>query len=192
MTDPESLLTNFGYLAVFVGTFLEGETILVAAGFFAERGHLNLTLVIVTAFLGSFVGHIFWFWLGRTKGVAWFKKYPKLEKHLGKGILLFERYGAPAIFISQWVYGIRISCAIIIGISRISIAKFLIYEALSCLLWSIVIAMLGFYFGRAIETLLGRAEHVEKWGLLFLVTVGIGFYLYHRWKEGKQSSETEA
>jgi membrane protein DedA with SNARE-associated domain len=40
---PELLLQKFGYLAVFVGTFLEGETILVMAGFFAERGYLTFS-----------------------------------------------------------------------------------------------------------------------------------------------------
>ena len=46
---PELLLQKFGYLAVFVGTFLEGETILVMAGFFAERGYLQIPLVILVA-----------------------------------------------------------------------------------------------------------------------------------------------
>ena len=46
--SPELLLQKFGYLAVFVGTFLEGETILVLAGFFAERRYLHLPLVIAS------------------------------------------------------------------------------------------------------------------------------------------------
>ena len=50
---PELLLQKFGYLAVFLGTFLEGETILVMAGFFAERGYLRLPLVVVTACGGA-------------------------------------------------------------------------------------------------------------------------------------------
>src|ERR1700690_3117700 len=33
LMSPELLLERFGYLAVFVGTFLEGETILVLSGF---------------------------------------------------------------------------------------------------------------------------------------------------------------
>lgn len=52
----ESLVTSYGYPAVLVGTFLEGETILVLAGFLAHRGYLDLPLVILTAFLGTFTG----------------------------------------------------------------------------------------------------------------------------------------
>src|ERR1051325_4841567 len=137
---PELLLHKFGYLAVFVGTFLEGETILVMAGFFAERGYLHLLGVILTAFAGAFVGHVFWFWLGRTQGVKLLDRMPRMKKHFGRGIRIFERYGAPAIFITQWLYGLRVTCAVIIGISRISTLKFILYEAVTCMIWAIIIA----------------------------------------------------
>src|SRR6476661_2328782 len=169
---PGLLLQKFGYLAVFVGTFLEGETILVLAGFFAERGYLRLPLVSVCAFGGAYTGHVFWFWLGRSQGVKLLERFPRMKKHFGKGIRIFERYGAPAIFITQWLYGLRITCAVIIGISRISAIKFLIYEAITCAVWAFVIAGAGFYFGRAVERVLGRAAHIEKWGLLLLLVVG--------------------
>lgn len=183
------LLHHFGYLAVFVGTFLEGETILVMAGFFAQRGHLSLPLVAVAACLGAYTGHVFWFWLGRTQGVKLLERFPKMNRHFGRGIRLFERYGAPAIFITQWLYGLRITCAVIIGISRISTAKFLIYEAITCMVWAIVISSAGFFFGRAVERILGRAAHVEKWGLLALVLIAAALWAYHQWRDRRETAE---
>src|ERR1051325_4806479 len=94
---PELLLHKFGYLAVFVGTFLEGETILVMAGFFAERGYLHLLGVILTAFAGAFVGHVFWFWLGRTQGVKLLARMPRMNKHFGRGTPIFERAVPPPV-----------------------------------------------------------------------------------------------
>src|SRR3954468_16905202 len=186
---PELLLQKFGYLAVFVGTFLEGETILVMAGFFAERGYLKLPLVIATACSGAYIGHVFWFFLGRTQGVKLLDKFPRMKRHFGKGIRLFERYGAPAIFITQWLYGLRITCAVIIGISRISTMKFLIYEAISCVVWAAAISCAGYCFGEVVERVLGKAAHIEKWGLLVLVVVGFSIWGYHQWKERRQREE---
>ncbi|MEA2325204.1 MAG: hypothetical protein QOE68_163 [Thermoanaerobaculia bacterium] len=186
---PELLLQKFGYLAVFVGTFLEGETILVMAGFFAERGYLKLPLVILTACSGAYVGHVFWFFLGRTQGVKLLDKFPRMKRHFGKGIRLFERYGAPAIFITQWLYGLRVTCAVIIGISRISTIKFLVYEAFTCAVWAFAITTAGYYFGRAVERVLGRAAHIEKYGLLVLLVVGVGFWAYHKWKEKREATD---
>lgn len=180
---PELLLHKFGYVAVYVGTFLEGEAILVMAGFFAERGYLKPVPVAIVAFFGAYTGHLFWFWLGRAHGVKVLDRFPKMKTHFGKGIRLFERYGAAAIIITQWLYGLRITCAVIIGVSRISTLKFILYEAASCIVWSIVITSAGFYFGRAVERVLGRAAHIEKYGLIVIVAVALGVWLYHRWKE---------
>jgi len=181
--SPESLLEQFGYLAVFVGTFLEGEAILVAAGFFAARGYLHVGMVTVVAFFGAYAGHVFWFWLGRAHGVRLLDRFPSMKRHFGKGVRVFERYGAAAIIITQWLYGLRITCAVIIGMSRISVIKFLAYEAASVGVWAIVITALGYYFGLAIQSVLGRMEHIERYGLIIIVTIAVGFWLYHRWKE---------
>src|SRR5262249_44285407 len=189
--SPELLLQKFGYLAVFIGTFLEGETILVMAGFFAERGYMNVFKVALVAASGAYVGHAFWFWLGRTQGVKLLDRFPRMQKHFGRGIRIFERYGAPAIFITQWLYGLRVTCAVIIGISRISVAKFLILEAITCVIWAAVISAAGYYFGRAVERVLRRAPHIEKWGLIILVVVGVGIWLYHRLKEPREPKEED-
>ena len=180
---PESLLQQYGYYAVFLGTFLEGETILVVAGFLAERKYLALPTVILVAFAGAFSGHVFWFWVGRTRGLQTLKRFPKVERHFAKGIRLFERYGAPTIFISQYLYGLRISCAIIVGISKISTLKFLLYQGISCITWAALIGTLGYYFGEAVETVLGKAAHVERYGLMVLLLVAFVMFIYHRRKQ---------
>jgi len=180
---PELLLHKFGYLAVFVGTFLEGETILVMAGFFAERGYMDIFIVALVAALGAYAGHVFWFWLGRRYGVRLLDRFPRMKQHFGKGIRLFERYGATAIIITQWLYGLRITAAVIIGISRISVLVLLVVEAISVLTWAAAISAAGYFFGRAVERVLGRAAHIEKYGLVFLIVVGVAVWLYHRWKE---------
>src|SRR6185436_2486306 len=125
--SPEALLHQFGYIAVFLGTFLEGEAILITAGFFASRGYLNEILVGVVAVAGAYLGHLFWFWLGRKHGGKLLDRLPRLGKHFGKGMRVFERYGASAIIITQWLYGLRLTAAIILGMSRISTLKFIAY-----------------------------------------------------------------
>jgi membrane protein DedA with SNARE-associated domain len=104
-------------------------------------------------------------------------------------VRVFERYGAAAIIITQWLYGLRITCAVIIGMSRISLLKFFVYQAVSCAIWVVIIAAAGFYFGRAIESVLGRVPHIEKYTLAVIVAVAIAFWLWHRWKERREEEE---
>jgi membrane protein DedA with SNARE-associated domain len=50
----------------------------------------------------------------------------------------------------------------------------------------VVITAAGYYFGRAIESVLGRVEHIEKYGLIIIVVIAVGFWLWHRYKEKKE------
>ena len=180
--SPEALIEQFGYVAVFLGTILEGEAIVVAAGFFAARDYLDVYLVMVVAFCGALSGHLFWFWLGRAHGVRLLDRFPRMRASFGPGVRVFERYGASAIILTQWLYGLRITCAVIIGMSKISLWRFFVYEVISCAIWSVVITAAGFYFGRAIETVLGRVPHLEWYGLGAIVFVAAAIWLYHRRK----------
>ena len=65
--DLQSIIENYGYAAIFIGTFLEGETILILAGLAAHQGYLVLTWVILAAFLGSLCGdQLFFIWDANT------------------------------------------------------------------------------------------------------------------------------
>jgi membrane protein DedA with SNARE-associated domain len=189
---PAALLHHFGYLAVFAGTFLEGETILVLAGFFASRGRLALPLVLLTAAGGAYLGHVFWFWVGRSQGTRLVQRFPRFEQKIARSLALIERHGAGAIFLTQYLYGLRVAAAVVFGLSRMSSRKFLLYQAVSCALWASLIGLLGFFFGRAVKRVLGQAVMVEKYAILFILLAGAGVFLYHRLRQRRTEREARA
>jgi membrane protein DedA with SNARE-associated domain len=186
---PQQVINEYGYLAVFFGTFLEGETILAIAGFLASRSMLNLPTVVVVAFLGAWIGHMFWFWIGRVYGVRLLNRFPSLHKPLDKVIDLFDRYGISAVFLTQYIYGIRLTAAIMFGLSHLTYTRFALYQGLSCALWALLITGLGYYFGEAIERILGNVAHIEQIGIGVLVAIGIAFYVYHKLASRRRSRE---
>lgn len=68
--NMETLIATYGYAAVAVGAFMEGEIVLILGGFAAQRGYLSLPWVIVVAFIATFLGDQILFHLGRWKGDA--------------------------------------------------------------------------------------------------------------------------
>jgi membrane protein DedA with SNARE-associated domain len=62
------LLSNYGYLTVFVGSLLDGETILLLAGFAARQGYLTLHWIVLPAICGGTIGDQVYFFLGRRYG----------------------------------------------------------------------------------------------------------------------------
>jgi membrane protein DedA with SNARE-associated domain len=78
----QSSLETYGYLAILIGSFIEGETILVLGGFAAQRGYLQLPWVILFAFLGSLSGDQLFFHLGRLQSQQILSKHPRWRERV--------------------------------------------------------------------------------------------------------------
>ena len=76
----ESLITQYGYPILFIGTFLEGETVLVLGGVAAHLGYLSLDGVIACGFSGTLFGDQLYFFLGRRHGQSLLQRRPTWQK----------------------------------------------------------------------------------------------------------------
>ena len=187
--DIQQLLKEYlqahGYWVLFLGTFLEGEAILIMAGFLAFQGYLDIRGVIVTAFAGSFLGDQFYFYLGYYKGKSLLRRYHSLARKFREALRLIEKYGKLVAFISRYTYGFRIVLPIILGVTTLPPGTFMRINFLSAVSWSLVFSFAGYLFGKSASIFLGDAGKYEH--ILLLVLMGvIGaiwlFHLYHAWK----------
>ena len=113
--DMQTIIENYGYAAILIGTFLEGETILVLAGLAAHQGYLKLIGVIAAAFLGSLCGDQLFFYLGRKHAQAVLAKRPAWKAKAEKVHKLMSRYQTPMILSFRFLYGLRTVAPFVIG-----------------------------------------------------------------------------
>ena len=163
-----TLIQDYGYLFVFIATLLEGETVLALAGFAAFEGYLDLKTVILVAFLGGLLGDQLFFYFGRWKGRTFLDARPKMRDRARKVHRLIESHRNLLIFGSRFMYGFRIIIPIAFGTSNVSWIRFLTFNFLGALVWSILFGLGGYLFGTAIETYLGHFHRAEKYVLLGL------------------------
>jgi len=176
------ILDRYGYAAVLVGTLIEGETLLVMAGFAAHQGYLSLPLVMLSAFVGSLAGDQLWFLAGRRYASRLLPRFPRLVPGVERASALIGRYGTPLLLGFRFVYGIRLVTPIAAGSSAIPALRFLLLNATGAALWSVAIAYAGYAFGHGIELLLGRAKFYEEHALLVLAGLGGLVALVWWWK----------
>lgn len=172
----EELISTYGYAAVGIGTFLEGETILILGGFAAHRGYLELPWVIVCAFLGTFFGDQLYFYIGRTKGKIALQKRPHWKAKSEKVFKLLDKHQTWLILGFRFLYGLRTITPFIIGVSKIAPARFLILNILGASVWAIVIGTLGYLFGHTLEKIIGDIKQYEL--LLFVTLAGLGVVIW--------------
>jgi len=172
----ENYLREFGYLAIFIGTFLEGETILIIAACLASKGMLNVYLVTLSALAGTILGDQTYFYIGRTKGISYILKKPKLKKKWVRISVLIERRENIIILFYRFVYGFRNITPFALGILNINAMKFLILNIIAATVWAVSFSVLGYSFGNMILNDIDRYEKVFAIGILFIVLLAAFLY----------------
>lgn len=174
MDLAHQLVAEYGYLAVFVGTFLEGESVLLAGAFAAHHGLLSGPVVVVVAAAGAWTGHAAFFALGRFRGRAWLFSHPRLGTHARRADEVIVRHGWASIFILQYLYGCRVAGAILFGLSSFGLVRFLALQAVNCLAWAVVVTGAGYLLGATFKLV----EERLTWASAVVVVAVLGGALW--------------
>jgi membrane protein DedA with SNARE-associated domain len=179
MDSLEELVRLYGAAVVFAGTFFEGETIVVVAGFLAHQGAIDPYLVAACAFAGSFLGDQLWFYLGRRHAdhplVARVTRRPFFEKVMAK----IADHQAKFILSFRFIYGIRTVSPVALGLSAVPARQFLVLNGIAAAVWSVAFTVLGYVFGQAVEHMLGQLKAFEH-KLLIGVACALAVYAAYR------------
>jgi membrane protein DedA with SNARE-associated domain len=167
------LLSDYGYWAVFIGCLLEGETILVLAGFAAHQGYLSLPVTLAIAFVGGTLGDQLFFWLGRFWGKPVLTRLPRSAPRVQRMHELLDRHHPPIIVGIRFMYGLRLIGPIVIGTCKVSGWRFTMFNVIGAAIWAPLIGGLGYLFGSALQWLLDSLKEFELAALGFVVVVAL-------------------
>jgi membrane protein DedA with SNARE-associated domain len=181
-----SIIDKAGYVGISLLMMLENlfppipsELIMPMGGFLTEKGELSLAGVILAGTLGSFVGQVGLYFLGRSLGERRLKRLA--QKH-GRWVavspdeidkakaFLSKRRGGLAIMLGRLVPGIRSLISIPAGITRMPLSKFLPCTLAGTALWTAALAYAGVLVGNnyaVVERYLNPVSYV----IVFLVVV---------------------
>lgn len=178
--DFAALIQNYGYLALAIGTFFEGEAVLLVAGLAAYQGHLALPKVMVVAAIGSFLGDLLYFHLGRRYGPAMLARCPSAHAKAARFKELLHRHHLPLIFSMRLLYGLRTPGLIVLGMSQVCPLRFFVLSFISAVVWAIVLALAGYAFGKTVEQLFGSLGDFDTWIPVAIVLCGLLWFLFSR------------
>ena len=168
----QDVIAQLGYVTLFIGTFLEGESVLALAGVAASYGYLTFEYVVAVATLGAFLGDQACFFIGRRYGAAILARYPRLAAKAPRVERLVRRWDAPAVILLRFLYGLRIAGPIVIGSFGISPWRLALFNLIGALIWAPIVAGIGYVAGYALEAWIGRLKHVQIGLLMALLVIG--------------------
>jgi membrane protein DedA with SNARE-associated domain len=179
------LIAEYGYWIVLAGTLLEGETVLILAGFAAHRGLLDLPTVIAVAVTGGFLGDQAVFYAGRFYGERLLARFPKQAAPAAHAKELLAKYHIPVILGIRFMYGLRIVLPFTIGMTRIPALRFQILNLIGAAIWASTGAGLGYLLGDAAERILGDIERYEAVLFLVIAAAALAYWWLSRRRAAK-------
>jgi membrane protein DedA with SNARE-associated domain len=174
----EQMISGYGYYAVFLFACIEGEVALITAGFLAHQGLLSIQLVILYAFLGTFIMEQGVFQIGRVYGLRILDRFPKLKPKVAIAFKWLKKYDVLFIFSFRFIYGIRNISPLIIGASGVPSKKFFFVNFAAAIIWSVSIACIGYVFSNAIEGIVAHFSEYQKHVVFAILGVVIAIYAW--------------
>ncbi len=159
------VIHKYGYLSVAGLLILEdfgvpapGETVLIAAAFYAGLGQLSLPIVIIIGIIGAVIGDNIGFAIGHFGGHPLILKFGRYvfitPERLHKTEQFFNRQGAKIIIIARFIEGLRQLNGIIAGASEMTWPTFLFFNIIGATLWVSVWSAIGYFGGSHIDSFL--------------------------------------
>ena len=163
---------------------IPSEVILPIAGFAAAQGHISLASAICWTTLGSVLGALGLFWIGRTIGrdkvVRLLERMPLMKvSDLDRTERWFKKHGDSAVLLGRLMPVFRSLISIPAGFSRMGVVRFTILTTVGSLAWNTLFVLAGYLLGAnwmLIEPYVGIAEKVVLGG----AAIALIYFVQHR------------
>lgn len=195
-----SMMNQFGYIGVFLLIAIENifppipsEVILLFGGFMTTYSKLNIVLMVLFSTLGSLVGAIVLYYIGKILNKERLKKI--ISGRIGKILRLknsdidkadqwFDNKGNKTVFFCRFVPIVRSLISIPAGMSEMPLGKFFLYTILGSLIWNTVLIVLGAIVGEnwtSILNIFNTYSHIVA--ILLVIIFIILVYIFYKKKK---------
>ena len=195
-----SMMNQFGYIGVFLLIAIENifppipsEVILLFGGFMTTYSKLNIVLMIIFATLGSLIGAIVLYYVGKILNKERLKKI--VSGKIGKILRLknsdidkadqwFDTKGNKTVFFCRFVPIVRSLISIPAGMGEMPMGKFLLYTTVGSLIWNTVLIILCAIVGENWTSILNIFDTYSHIVAILLIIIFIVFiYIFYKKKK---------
>ena len=163
---------------MFVGFFFPGDTLLLSAGIFVATGKLSLITVIPVIALAAIAGDNLGYHIGKRYGRRLFRKPDGIlfrQQYVSRAERFYEKHGNKAVLLAHFVPVVRTFAPAVAGVARMNYKKYVLYDAIGDTAWTIILTLIGFWFGRRIPNI----DHYILLVVVLVMVITLGPTLYH-------------
>ncbi len=176
-----------------IGTLVPGHIAIIAGGFLAHTGIMNIWMVIIIALIAAILGDAMGFYLGRHYGISFIDKFKKYffikNQHIDKAQKLLTKHTGKAMILGRLSPITRAFMPFLVGTGQTGVLKFWVFNLIGAIVWVGLSVTLGYgfsygyeaatgYFGRAVVMTVIFAGLIV-WGYRFINT---RFHIFRKYE----------
>ena len=168
----------FAEVGLFLGFFLPGDTLLIAAGIYAKEGKLSIAGLIIVAAIAAIAGDSLAYWIGRFAGKKLLQSEDSVffdKRHVARAEAFYEKYGPKVLLIAHFIAIVRTISPVIAGIAELPYRTFLKFDAIGDTAWAVSVSLLGYYVGSRIPNI----DHYILLAIGLVVILSVAPTLFH-------------
>ena len=182
----------FGEAAILIGVVFPGETALLVAGVFCQRGVLDIWIMIPLAVVAAVAGDSVGFEFGKKFGPG--LRRSRLGHWVGErrwaavdGFI--HRHGGKAVLIGRLTALFRALVPSMAGMSGMRYRTFILWNVAGGLIWAPACVVLGYYFSKSLSVV----GSTLTWApFAIIAVVGLGYLLLHLRRKRLERAEAAA
>ena len=183
------IMNNFGYIGIFLLIAIENifppipsEVILLFGGFMTTYTSMNVIGVIIASTLGSILGAIILYYIGKILNKERLKKIITSKpgkilrlkpEDIDKADAWFDTKGNKTVFFCRFIPLIRSLISIPAGMSEMPMKKFLVYTTLGSLIWNTALTIAGSIVGENWTNILEIMDNYSHIAVVILAIIFI-------------------
>lgn len=175
---------------------IHSEVVLPMAGLTASRGSFSLAEALIWTTIGSIVGALVLYGLGRWLGAERLRKIAdkmpltKVED-VDKTVAWFERHGGKAVFFGRMLPIFRSLISIPAGVSKMPVWKFVLLTAAGSAIWNTIFVMAGFLLGEQWHVVEQYAD-ILQYVVIGAIVLAVAWFVFIRVRAGIRSRRERA
>ena len=147
------LLVIFVETGLFVGFFLPGDSLVIAAGFLAAHGVFDIWTLAPSLTVAAILGYAFAYWFGKILGIWLMRRQDGLffkRKYITDANIFYNKHGGIALILGRFIPIVRTFVPIVAGMAKMSYARYMLFNVIGAVLWGGALCVVGYMLGKFI------------------------------------------
>ncbi len=181
-----SAIANYQQIAVFVGSFFFGESVIITLSVLGKSIGLTFGRIFIMALLGTVLADLTWFKFGDVllKDIKLIDRWnERVSKEYSPLVKRITRHGPVlSLLYIKFLYGTRVLTILYLSSVKVSIRKFLIFDTIGTIAWLSVIVGFSWSLGASAKSVIREIQDVA-YLILIAIAILIAFRIFSKWMQ---------